>query len=48
MNEVVDLQARRVAVEAQIAKKQGKTARRSTALPALLKERAKLQDELEV
>jgi hypothetical protein len=45
-NEAVDLQKRLAQVEAQIAKKQGKTDRRSASLQALLKERAELQARL--
>jgi len=42
-NEAVDLQARLAQVEAQIAKKQGKSDRRSASLQALLKECTELQ-----
>jgi integrase len=46
-NEAVDLQTRLAQVEGQIAKKQGKTDRRSASLQALLKERAELQAHIE-
>ncbi len=45
-NAAEDLQARLVLVEAQIAKKRGRTDRRSASLQALLKERAELQARL--
>ena len=47
INEAVDPQARLQQVEEQIAKKQGKTDRRSASLQALLKERTELQARLE-
>ena len=46
MTEAEELHARLQQVEAQIAKKQGKTDRRSASLQALLKERAELQARL--
>ena len=42
-NAAEDLRERLAQVEAQIAKKQGKTDRRSASLQALLKERTELQ-----
>ena len=46
--EAVDLEARLAQVEAQIAKKQGKTDRRSASFQALLKERTELQAQIEL
>ncbi len=46
-NEAVDLRKRLAQVETQIAKKQGKTDRRSASLQALLREQAELQARLE-
>jgi len=47
-NAAEDLRERLAQVEAQIAKKQGKTDRRSASFQALLKERTELQARLEV
>src|SRR5713226_7165117 len=47
MTEAEEVHARLQQVEAQIAKKQGKTDQRSVSLQALLKERAELQARLE-
>jgi len=46
-NAAEDLHARLAQVEAQIAKKQGKTDRRSASLLALLQERMEIQSQIE-